>query len=107
MVHPRLHALLPPVDPQHECELAVLIHGASGHDLLLGSQAHWRRPRSSFSGVSGKSWMRTPVARKMALPMAGMTGGREVSPRPWISLASRCSRMATLVGGRSRRLVIM
>ncbi len=40
------------------------------------------KPRQTFSGVSGKSYMRNPVARKTALPIAAATGNKPPSPVP-------------------------
>src|SRR5579862_1275472 len=44
-----------------------------------------RSARSTFSGVSGSSVMRTPQALYTALATHGITGGTEVSPIPWTS----------------------
>jgi hypothetical protein len=39
-------------------------------------------PRSTFSGLSGSLWMRTPVALKMALAMQAIGGTQAISPAP-------------------------
>src|SRR6266540_4406304 len=71
------HLLLAAVDVEPNEPL----HGASASAL------------STFSGVSGRSVIRTPRPRATALAMAGMTGGTEVSPIPCISLTPGCSKI--------------
>ena len=50
-----------------------------------------RSARRIFSGVIGRSVILTPVARAIALPIAGATGGSPVSPIPWTSPSYRFS----------------
>jgi hypothetical protein len=54
---------------------------------LVDLRFYVRDPRAAFtrSGVNGTSRMRTPVASKMALPIAAATTVIEVSPVPQAS----------------------
>src|SRR5579859_7618809 len=75
------------VDLEDEPHRAVLVRRTEHGGVVDEAHDGWssRKPRSTFSGVMGRSRMRTPVARYTALPTAGATGGRDVSPRPWMS----------------------
>src|SRR5262245_40334643 len=85
-----------------------LAHVATSTDgSTTGGPACAWRARSTFSAVMGRSTIRTPVARKTAFPIAGITAGRDVSPMPWISQPGSPSTTVTpRSGGMSRKLAI-
>src|SRR5262249_43816458 len=65
-------------------EIARLVHVAG---TVVGEASHWRSVRWSsaltiFSGVAGRSRMRTPTASAMAFTMAGATGTMPGSATP-------------------------
>src|SRR5258707_15802099 len=57
---------------------AMAVKGLHWHFLFCSSNA-----RKTFSGVIGKSRMRTPTASSIALAIAGATVNAPVSPTPF------------------------
>src|SRR5262249_24599235 len=86
LVGARLHLVLGAVDVQGEPHARASTRSSAAS--------------STRSGVSGR-WVTGIPSDATAFPIAGGTGGRAVSPSPWISAPSRSRRSCVSRVGRS------